>query len=183
MFQQEDESDRSPTIAIWLGLVTAAIVVIGLVSAVVTGGLGSGGGAGVHSLHGGHAAHAADTHSGHGGHGADEGLDLPLSGTLLSKVYFALGSADISGEAAREVANVASDLGGTSGRVMIAGFHDATGNAAFNAELAKNRAKAVRASLQAAGVARDRIVLRKPESTTGDGSQAEARRVEMRLID
>jgi hypothetical protein len=32
------------------------------------------------------------------------------------------------------------------------------------------------------GVAADRIALRKPESTTGDGSNREARRVEVRLM-
>ncbi|MBL8325616.1 MAG: OmpA family protein, partial [Rubrivivax sp.] len=43
-------------------------------------------------------------------------------------------------------------------------------------------AKAVREALKAAGVAADRIALRKPESTTGDGTNREARRVEVRLM-
>ena len=47
----------------------------------------------------------------------------------------------------------------------------------------KNRAKAMRAALQAEGIAPGRLVLRKPESTTGDGSNQEARRVEVRLTD
>ncbi len=33
------------------------------------------------------------------------------------------------------------------------------------------------------GVAPERAVLRKPESTTGDGSNQEARRVEVRIVD
>jgi cytochrome c oxidase subunit 2 len=67
-------------------------------------------------------------------------------------------------------------------RIAISGFHDATGSAAANAELAKNRAKAVRDALEAAGIAEDRIELRKPEVTTGEGGPAEARRVEASII-
>lgn len=183
MFQSDEESDRSPTIAIWLGLVTAAIVVISLVSAVVTGGLSSSGD-GHHASGGAHSGAAAGAALTAGaGHGLDEILDVPLSGSLMSKVYFALGSASLTGEATREVRNVATDLESVSGRVMLAGFHDPSGDATFNAELAKNRAKAVREALKAAGVPADRIVLRKPESTTTGGPAEEERRVEMRLID
>ena len=64
---------------------------------------------------------------------------------------------------------------------MISGFHDATGDAAQNAELAKNRAMAVQAALVALGVNEGSIELKKPESTEGDGSNAEARRVEVAL--
>jgi hypothetical protein len=39
----------------------------------------------------------------------------------------------------------------------------------------------MRAALQAEGIAPERIVLRKPESTTGDGNAQEARRVEVRI--
>lgn len=113
----------------------------------------------------------------------DDVLDIPLSGTLLSKVYFDLGSAVLSGEAAREVENVATDLRSQSGRVMLAGFHDLSGTPAFNAELAKNRAKAVREALKAAGVSAERIVLRKPESMTTGGAPEEKRRVELRLVE
>jgi hypothetical protein len=41
----------------------------------------------------------------------------------------------------------------------------------------------VRTALQSEGLAPARIVLRKPESTTGDGTNQEARRVEVRLAD
>ena len=63
----------------------------------------------------------------------------------------------------------------------LAGFHDPSGDAAQNAELAKQRAQSVRNALVAGGVATDRIKFRKPESTVGTGSPEEGRRVEIRV--
>ena len=65
--------------------------------------------------------------------------------------------------------------------LTISGFHDASGDPAMNAELAKQRAFAVRDALKALGVAEDKIELKKPEETTASGSNAEARRVEVAL--
>ena len=67
-------------------------------------------------------------------------------------------------------------------RAVVSGYTDASGDPAKNAELAKDRAKAVRAALQADGVDAARVGLRKPESTTADGKPEEARRVEIRLV-
>ncbi|MCE2969925.1 MAG: OmpA family protein, partial [Burkholderiales bacterium] len=64
-------------------------------------------------------------------------------------------------------------------KAVISGFHDPTGNRDANQDLAKNRAKAVREQLKAAGIAEDRIVLQKPQETTGTGTDPEARRVEV----
>ena len=64
---------------------------------------------------------------------------------------------------------------------MISGFHDKTGNPEQNAELAKQRAVATRDALVAAGVAAERIELRKPAETEGDGNDREARRVEVNV--
>ena len=58
---------------------------------------------------------------------------------------------------------------------------DATGDPAKNEELAKQRALAVSAALKAAGIADDKVDLKKPEAMTGGGSSAEARRVEVAL--
>ncbi len=94
------------------------------------------------------------------------------------KFYFATGRAALAAganEALAPVAKAAAD-GKT---VVISGFHDATGSAAQNAELAKQRALAVRDALQAIGVAPGRIELKKPEQLQGTGSNAEARRVEV----
>jgi len=63
---------------------------------------------------------------------------------------------------------------------VISGFHDATGDPAMNAELAKQRAFAARDALKAAGVAEDKIELKKPEQINA-GTAAEARRVEVKL--
>jgi outer membrane protein OmpA-like peptidoglycan-associated protein len=68
-------------------------------------------------------------------------------------------------------------------RLVISGFHDATGDAAFNAELAKRRAFAVRDTLVGVGVVGSSIELKEPEQTTGSGSDAEARRVEVTITD
>jgi ammonium transporter, Amt family len=65
--------------------------------------------------------------------------------------------------------------------LTVSGFTDKTGDAATNAELAKQRAFAVRDALKAAGVADDKIVLQKPDAVMVAGSPEEARRVEIKL--
>ena len=67
-------------------------------------------------------------------------------------------------------------------KLQISGFHDKTGSVDQNAELSKNRAKAVRDVLISAGVSEDRIVLQKPSETTGGGDDKEARRVELSAV-
>lgn len=94
------------------------------------------------------------------------------------KFYFASGKAELAAgalEALQDAINAAK--GGK--KLVISGFHDATGDAAMNAELAKQRALAVRDALVGAGVAEANLELKKPEQTTGEGSNAEARRVEV----
>ena len=94
------------------------------------------------------------------------------------KFYFATGKADLAAGAGD--ADVVQ--GAKAGRkLVISGFHDATGDAAKNAELAKQRALAVRDALKAAGVTEQQIELKKPEQLTASGSNAEARRVEVVL--
>lgn len=66
-------------------------------------------------------------------------------------------------------------------RLVVSGYHDASGDAAANAELAKRRAFAVRDVLMAAGISEQRIELAKPVSTVGGGDAREARRVEVTL--
>jgi outer membrane protein OmpA-like peptidoglycan-associated protein len=116
---------------------------------------------------------------------ADEAyLDVPLAGELAGTLFFAVGLAELPADAPVVVDKVRQALAAAPGRkVVLSGFHDASGDPAKNAELAKNRAKAVRDALRNAGVDSGRIALRKPESTLGDGSNQEARRVEIRLVD
>ena len=96
------------------------------------------------------------------------------------KFYFASGKADLAAGARNALLDMVK--GAQAGRkLVISGFHDATGNAAQNAELAKQRALAVRDALKAEGVAEGQIELRKPEEITSNGPDAEARRVEISL--
>ena len=97
------------------------------------------------------------------------------------KFYFASGKADLAAGALQALGD--SVLAAQAGkRLVISGFHDATGDAAFNAELAKQRAMAVRDTLMGAGVAESSIELNRPEQTTGSGNAAEARRVEVMIV-
>ena len=96
------------------------------------------------------------------------------------KFYFASGSDEL----ARGVAEALGDVvrGVAAGKkAVISGFHDVTGDPAKNEELAKQRALRVRDALTALGIGEDKLDLRKPAVTTADGSNAEARRVEVTL--
>ena len=96
------------------------------------------------------------------------------------KFYFASGKSDLAAGANDALADVIK--GAKEGKkLVISGYHDATGSAAKNAELAKLRAFAVRDALKASGVTDDRIELKKPEELKATGSNAEARRVEVAL--
>ena len=105
------------------------------------------------------------------------------AGALPAKVMFSSGKAAVDAAGAKSLAAVAAYLKDNSGaKVTLSGFVDSTGNATKNAELAKQRAFAVRDALKKAGIAEDRMVLRKPEEIKG-GDTAEARRVELSLAD
>ncbi|MFT4195443.1 OmpA family protein [Ottowia sp.] len=96
------------------------------------------------------------------------------------KFYFASGSAELATGAKEALADVV--MGVAAGRkAVISGYHDTTGDPARNEELAKQRAIAVRDTLAALGIGEDKLELKKPEVTTATGSNAEARRVEVRL--
>lgn len=96
------------------------------------------------------------------------------------KFYFATGKSDLATGATAALADVIK--GAQVGRkLVISGFHDATGSALKNAEVARLRAFAVRDALKASGVANDKIELKKPEELKVTGSDAEARRVEVAL--
>ena len=96
------------------------------------------------------------------------------------KFYFASAKADLAAGANEALADVVKGVA-EGKKAIVSGFHDATGDAALNAELAKQRALAVSDALKALGVAEDKIELKKPEETTASGNNAEARRVEVVL--
>jgi hypothetical protein len=75
--------------------------------------------------------------------------------------YFATGKADLATGAKEALAEVMAAVA-SGKRAAISGFHDATGDAALNAEAA--------------------VELRKPEQTQASGTNAEARRVEVIIL-
>lgn len=101
----------------------------------------------------------------------------------IVKFYFASGKAELA-SGALEALNDAIDAAKGGKRLVLSGFHDATGDPAMNAELAKQRAFSVRDALVSAGVAESSLELKKPEQMPdGTGSNAEARRVEVMIAD
>ena len=103
-------------------------------------------------------------------------------GEPLVKQYFESGKAELPANGAEEVVKVVAKLAEDGTKiVLISGYHDETGGAAVNAEVAKARAGAVKDALLAAGVPADKLAMRKPAVTLGGGEAAEARRVEVRV--
>ena len=103
-------------------------------------------------------------------------------GEALVKFYFESGKAELPAGAEDELAKVVAKLAEDPSRlVLLSGYHDETGGAAVNAEVAKARAVAVKDALIAAGLAADKVKMRKPAVTLGGTDPAEARRVEVRV--
>lgn len=108
---------------------------------------------------------------------ATDGASVKVEGGVV-KFYFASGKSDLAAGGNDALADIVHGVHAGK-KVLISGFHDATGDAAANAELAKQRALKVRDALTALGVAQDSVELKKPEQTLATGSDAEARRVEV----
>ena len=106
-----------------------------------------------------------------------DGASVKVVGGVV-KFYFASGKADLAAGGNEALAEVVRAVA-TGKKAVISGFHDATGDPAKNAELAKQRAFMVRDALKALGVAEDKVELKKPEQTLATGSDGEARRVEV----
>lgn len=103
-------------------------------------------------------------------------------GEPLVKFYFESGKAELPAGAQEELAKVIAKLNEDPSKlVLLSGYHDETGGAAVNAEVAKDRAVAVKDALVAAGLAADKVKMRKPAVTLGGADPAEARRVEVRV--
>ncbi|MGI4778756.1 MAG: OmpA family protein [Janthinobacterium lividum] len=110
-----------------------------------------------------------------------EGASINVANGIVN-FYFATGSADLAPGAAEALATVIKGVEGGR-RAQVSGFHDTTGDPAINEELAKLRAQTVRDVLIGLGVAADKVDLQKPAVSTGGGSNAQARRVEVKLLD
>ncbi len=98
-------------------------------------------------------------------------------------VYFGVGSAALPAGAEAGLQTLLDALKtNTNSKLVISGFHSASGELTANQELAKQRAFAVRDVLKrGAGVNEDRVVLEKPQLTKANlaGEDPEARRVEV----
>ena len=165
----DDDRDDSRKVGLWVVFTSVAVLLLGVLGFAVTRSLKS------------PSAPAAPTAvaaaSGASAEAADVLVDLTPTGPALAVLYFETGSASVGAEDAAALA------GEGARRVLLSGYHDSTGDPAMNAELAKQRAKAVRAALVVAGVPLQQVLMRKPESTTGSGTDREARRVEIRIVD
>ena len=110
---------------------------------------------------------------------ATDAASFKVEGGVV-KFYFASGKAELAGGAGAALADVAKGVAAGK-KAVVSGFTDSTGDTVKNEELAKLRAFAVRDAIKAAGVAEDKIELKKPETLTASGANAEARRVEVSL--
>ncbi len=98
------------------------------------------------------------------------------------KFYFASASAELAVGANEALADVVAGMkAGKS--AAISGYHDTTGDPQKNADLAKKRAQAVNAALVALGVDGSKLDLKKPQQMEITGNNAQARRVEVILVD
>jgi outer membrane protein OmpA-like peptidoglycan-associated protein len=111
---------------------------------------------------------------------ADDATAIRIDNGVV-KFYFAKGKADLDAGAQAALAELVK-AAAAGKKIKISGFHDSTGSAAKNAELAKQRAIGVRAALVSMGVSEGAIELVKPEVSQGSGSNAEARRVEVSVV-
>ncbi|NDZ15443.1 hypothetical protein C7T35_09385 [Variovorax sp. WS11] len=110
-----------------------------------------------------------------------DGASIRVEGGTVN-FYFATGSADLAPRAAEALAVVIKGVEGGR-KAVVSGFHDTTGDPALNEQLAQKRAEMVRDVLTGLGVPAAKIDLQKPAVTAGSGTDAQARRVEVKLVD
>ena len=167
-----DQNDDAQNFALMVLAGVVALVIAGVLALAIatTGGQGA-------------KVEAAAVVSKPGAAGAGAaGAAVPALGEADARVYFELASDALPGDGAADLARIADAARADAGKVvLISGYHDESGDAARNAELAKKRAFAVRHALEANGIAPGRLVMDKPRVTLGGADAREARRVEMRL--
>jgi outer membrane protein OmpA-like peptidoglycan-associated protein len=169
----DDDRDDSRKVGLWVVFSSVAVLLLGVLGFAV-----------VRTMNGPAAPVAQTAAAAASAADADVLVDYATTAAALATVYFDSGSAALLPDAAPALAETVQALAADPGkRVLLSGYHDATGDPALNAELAKQRAKAVRAALLVAGIPLNQVLLRKPESSMGTGTEREARRVEIRLVD
>ncbi|WP_299876199.1 OmpA family protein [uncultured Cocleimonas sp.] len=104
--------------------------------------------------------------------------DLPDT----AKLYFRINSASRPANTTKTLSGIIDYLKDNDGsKVLVSGFHDATGNLELNQILSLKRAEAVVVALKRAGISADQIIVAKPTQTVGSGTRNEARRVEVKI--
>jgi len=174
-----DQNDDAQNFALMVLAGVVALVIAGVLALAISttdGPAAKGGAVAAAAMPGASGAAGADAQQ------AAPGAAVPGLGEADARIYFELASDSLPPDAAAELARIADVARADPGKVvLISGYHDESGDAARNAELAKNRAFAVRHALEANGLARERLVMDKPRVTLGGADAREARRVEMRL--
>lgn len=171
-----DELDNGARTGVWVALGIVAFVIFGLLGGLVIRQMGIKAPAAAVAASASQTGVAIDL---------EEFLDVPLAGNITGTLFFDTGSSALHADApeALEAIRAAAEAA-PARRLVISGFHDASGGAVLNHDLAKQRAVVVRDALVAQGVDRARLSLRKPESTLGGGyDDPQGRRVEVHLVD
>jgi outer membrane protein OmpA-like peptidoglycan-associated protein len=169
-----DEQDEGAKVGLWVVLGIITLLLFGLIGGLV-----------IRTLNAKHAAKPVAVAAAPAAVAETEVLvDVPLSGVIVVRVFFELDQAELQPDASTALAPAMQALGAEPAKkLIIAGFHDPSGDPAHNADLAKRRAIAVRLALLALGADAAQVQLRKPEQTALGGPPEEARRVEVRLVD
>jgi membrane fusion protein (multidrug efflux system) len=107
----------------------------------------------------------------------------PSAGKLppTAVVLFARGSAALDAAAVKAIREASAAVMGIGTTISVTGHADRTGSRAANVDLAKLRANAVREALIGNGIEPRRIHVETPAAVTGNGSDDEARRVDIRI--
>ena len=168
-----DDQDEGARVGVWVVLGIITLLLFGLVGGLVMRTMNK------------HAAKPVAVAATSGAAAEEVVLvDAPLTGVVVVRVFFELDKAELQPDAATALAPAAKALADEPAKkLIVAGFHDPSGDAAHNAELARRRAMAVRLALIALGAEGTHVQLRKPEQTALGGPPEEARRVEVRLVD
>jgi outer membrane protein OmpA-like peptidoglycan-associated protein len=112
---------------------------------------------------------------------AADGSVVKIENSIV-KFFFASGKSDLPAGGPQALAEILQGVKAGK-KVMISGFVDPSGDAQKNAELAKQRAFAVRDLLKSLDVPDDKIVLVRPNDIkAGATTAAQGRRVEVALF-
>lgn len=167
-----DEEDRETGYALFLAIglaIFVSIFTIGIAAGTAIGQLGTKSGASTAGSLPGATAPAMAS--------ASAAVSMPMA-----RLYFELGKAELPADALTQLAPlITAARDNNAAQWVISGFHDASGDAAANADLAKQRAFAVRDLLVSAGVSAQAIELSRPVVTMGGTDPREARRVDVTL--